>query len=182
MGFGRRDAAPTYLYPGPFGASMERLDSRVRLIWHLQRLVWAVILGVIAGVAVRVVDVEAVSPIPAGGAVFGATFVLGAIHVFLRYRAWRFEVRDDTLYIERGVLVNVRTVVPYVRVQHVDARRGPIERLLGLGSVVVFTAGSRGADVSIPGLVAQRADDVQETLRRLAIESEPETGDAGDAV
>ncbi|GAA0261874.1 PH domain-containing protein [Halobacterium noricense] len=124
----------------------------------------------------------AVSPLLAGGGVFVAFLVLGAVHTVLRYRAWRFEVREDTLYIERGVLVNVRTAVPFVRVQHVDARRGPIERVLGLSSVVVYTAGSRGADVSIPGLVAERADDVQETLRRLAIESEPETGDAGDAV
>jgi membrane protein YdbS with pleckstrin-like domain len=68
-----------------------------------------------------------------------------------------------------------------VRVQHVDSRKGPLERVLGLGRVVVYTAGSRGADVAIPGLLADRADDVQETLRRLAIESEPDDGE-GDAV
>jgi membrane protein YdbS with pleckstrin-like domain len=161
---------------------MERLDSRVRLIWLLRTVVGAVVLGVVAGVAARVARLDVGAPMVLGGAVFAVLFVLGTTHLFLRYRAWRFEVRDDTLYIERGVLVKVRTVVPYVRVQHVDARRGPIERVLGLGSVVVFTAGSRGADVSIPGLVAERADDVQETLRELAIESEPESGGAGDAV
>ncbi|MCD2199505.1 PH domain-containing protein [Halobacterium sp. KA-4] len=161
---------------------MERLDSRVRLIWFLRVFVGSVVAGVIAAIVTGFVDSVTVSPLLVGGSVFAVLLVLGAIHVVLRYRAWRFEVREDTLYIERGVLVNVRTVVPFVRVQHVDARRGPIERALGLSSVVVYTAGSRGADVSIPGLVAERADDVQETLRRLAIESEPETGDAGDAV
>ncbi|CQH56191.1 DUF304 domain protein [Halobacterium hubeiense] len=161
---------------------MERLDSRVRFIWLFRVFVGSVVAGVVAAVAAGVVERVTVSPVLVGGGVFGAILVLGAVHAVLRYRAWRFEVREDTLYIERGVLVNVRTVVPYVRVQHVDARRGPIERALGLSSVVVYTAGSRGADVSIPGLVAERADDVQETLRRLAIESEPETGDAGDAV
>lgn len=161
---------------------MERLDSRVRLIWLLRTFVGSLVPAVAAGVAVTAVDRVTLSPFVAGGVVFAVFFVIGAIHVVLRYRAWRFEVREDTLYIERGVIVNVRTVVPFVRVQHVDARRGPIERVLGLGSVVVFTAGSRGADVSIPGLVAQRADDVQETLRHLAIEAEPESGDAGDAV
>ncbi|MCD2204348.1 PH domain-containing protein [Halobacterium sp. KA-6] len=161
---------------------MERLDSRVRLIWFLRVFVGSLVAGVIAAIVTGFVDSVTVSPLLVGGSVFAVLLVLGAIHVVLRYRAWRFEVREDTLYIERGVLVNVRTVVPFVRVQHVDARRGPIERALGLSSVVVYTAGSRGADVSIPGLVADRADDVQETLRRLAIESEPETGDAGDAV
>ncbi|MFB6271179.1 MAG: PH domain-containing protein [Halobacterium sp.] len=161
---------------------MERLDSRVRLIWLLRTLVSSVVLGVLAGIAVRFVDPAGITPVAAGAAVTVTLLVVGTVHVFLRYRAWRFEVRDDTLYIERGVLVNVRTVVPYVRVQHVDARRGPVERVLGLGSVVVYTAGSRGADVSIPGLVAERAEGVQETLRDLAIESEPESGGAGDAV
>ncbi|WP_336037379.1 PH domain-containing protein [Halobacterium yunchengense] len=161
---------------------MERLDSRVRYIWLLRVLVGALVFGVVAAVGARVVDRVAVPPVVAGLGVFAVLFAVGAVHALLRYRAWRFEVREDTLYIERGVLVNVRTVVPYVRVQHVDARRGPLERALGLSTVVVFTAGSRGADVSIPGLVASRADDVQETLRRLAIESEPASGGAGDAV
>ncbi|WP_232702027.1 PH domain-containing protein [Halobacterium wangiae] len=162
---------------------MERLDSRIRLIWFVRVIVFATVAAVVVGIAVANVGfLQVVSPVVAVAAVFGSLGILGTVHLLLRYRAWRFEVREDTLYIERGVLVSVRTVVPYVRVQHVDARRGPLQRLLGLGSVVVYTAGSRGADVSIPGLTAERADEAQETLRRLAIESEPTEGDAGDAV
>jgi len=161
---------------------MERLDARVRVLWLVRVFVFAAVVAVAAFFLVSNVDRIDVSPALAGGGAFAVLAGLGGVHAVLRYRAWRFEVREDTLYIERGVLVTVRTVVPYVRVQHVDARRGPFQRLLGLSSVVVYTAGSRGADVSIPGLAAERADDVQETLRRLAIESEPESGDAGDAV
>ena len=84
-------------------------------------------------------------------------------------------MRDDDLYLERGVLTRVNTVVPFVRVQHVDTQRGPVERAVGLASVVVYTAGSRGADVTIPGLTPDRADALQEKLRRLAIESERES-------
>ena len=162
---------------------MERLDRRVVVVWLWRALLYAVVLGVGTGILVTAADevLADVPRLPAAAAVAGAAFALGAVHVALRYRAWRFDVREDTLYIERGVLVTVRTTVPYVRVQHVDSRRGPLERVLGLGRVVVYTAGSRGADVSIPGLAAARVDDVQETLRRLAIESEPEDGE-GDAV
>jgi len=92
----------------------------------------------------------------------------------LRYRSWSYEVREDSLYLERGVLTHTRTVVPYVRIQHVDASRGPVERALGLATAVVYTAGSRGADVSIPGLTTDRADDLQERLKRLAIAAEGE--------
>jgi membrane protein YdbS with pleckstrin-like domain len=38
----------------------------------------------------------------------------------------------------------------------------------------VYTAGSRGADVSIPGLRPERAEALRQQLRDLAIESEGE--------
>ena len=66
------------------------------------------------------------------------------------------------------------TVVPYVRIQHVDASRGPVERAFGLATTVVYTAGSRGADVSIPGLSPERAEDLQTRLKQLAIAAEGE--------
>jgi membrane protein YdbS with pleckstrin-like domain len=162
---------------------MERLDRKVTVVWLWRVLLFAVVLAVGTGILVTAADdlLARVPRLPAALGVFAVVATLGTVHALLRYRMWRFEVRDDTLYIERGVLVTVRTVVPYVRVQHVDSRRGPLERVLGLGRVVVYTAGSRGADVAIPGLLAERADDVQETLRRLAIESEPDEGE-GDAV
>jgi membrane protein YdbS with pleckstrin-like domain len=159
---------------------MERLDRRVVVVWLWRVLVFAAVLAGIAAVVASVLNVG-VDRLVAAAGVFLVVAAIGTLHVVLRYRAWRFDVREDTLFIERGVLVSVRTTVPYVRVQHVDSRRGPLERVLGLGRVVVYTAGSRGADVAIPGLAAARVDDVQETLRRLAIESEPEDGE-GDAV
>jgi len=159
---------------------MERLDRRVVVVWLWRVAVFAAVLAGIAAVVVTVLNLDVRRVLAAAG-VFLAVAAVGAVHVALRYRAWRFDVREDTLFIERGVLVSVRTTVPYVRVQHVDSRRGPLERVLGLGRVVVYTAGSRGADVAIPGLASTRVDSVQETLRRLAIESEPEDGE-GDAV
>ncbi|GGM76685.1 membrane protein YdbS with pleckstrin-like domain [Halarchaeum rubridurum] len=153
---------------------MERLHTRVLLQWSAGALVTAVVLAAVAGVVASLDPVPVpVSPLAVAGVAFGIVFVLGVAYAVLRYRSWRYEVRADTLYIERGVLTRVETVVPYVRVQHVDSQRGPLERLLGLGTVVVYTAGSRGADVSIPGVAAERATALQERLRDLAIESEP---------
>lgn len=100
--------------------------------------------------------------------------VLGTVHALLLYRDWRFELQDDALYLERGVLTRVETAVPYVRVQHVDTQRSPVDRALGLSTVVVYTAGSRGADVTVPGLPPERAKRLRNELRALAVESEPE--------
>ena len=151
---------------------MEVLNPRVRLVWSVGAVTTAAVVGVGAAAVDRFVVGVGVW---VAMAVAAAALALGVVFAFLRYRVWRFEVRDDDLYLERGVLTRVNTVVPFVRVQHVDTQRGPVERTVGLASVVVYTAGSRGADVTIPGLTPDRADALQEQLRRLAIESERES-------
>jgi len=151
---------------------METLNPRVRLVWAVGAVVTATVLGAVAAAVDRFVFEVGV---PVVVAVAGLALAAGVVNAVLKYRIWRFDVREDDLYLERGVLTRVNTVVPFVRVQHVDTQRGPVERTLGLASVVVYTAGSRGADVTVPGLTPERADELQERLRRLAIESERES-------
>ncbi|OAQ53908.1 hypothetical protein HTG_06465 [Natrinema mahii] len=159
---------------------MERLTPRVRVVWLALALVRAAIFGgIVVGAAIGLTrtDLWASAPdvlVPAAAAIAVVLAVLRLVVAWLRYGVWRFELRDDDLYIERGVFTRVRTVVPYVRVQHVDSRRSPLERTTGLATVVVYTAGSRSSDVAIPGLTPARADALQESLRGLAIESEGE--------
>ncbi|WP_142856327.1 PH domain-containing protein [Salinigranum halophilum] len=147
---------------------MNRLHPRVRLVWVARAVVSATVLGVVLGVAARIVPFVPTDVV----ALAGVVLLFGVVHAVLRYRSWRYEIRDDSIYLERGVLTRVRTVVPFVRIQHVDSSRSPVERAVGLGRVVVYTAGSRGADVSVPGLTPVAADDLRERLKRLAIRAE----------
>jgi hypothetical protein len=150
---------------------VRRLDPRVRLVWFARAALVSFVLGAVMMAVERLV--VPVSPL-VGPAVFALLFLIGTTLAVLRYRAWCYRLRPDSLYLERGVLTQVRTVVPYVRVQHVDTRRGPVERATGLATVVVYTAGSRGADVTIPGLTPHRAEELQSRLKRLAIVAEGE--------
>jgi len=148
---------------------MNSLHPRIRLVWIGQAVVSAAMFALVVGVVdFFTLGVGLLLP----GGVFLAFFVLFAVHSLLRYRVWRYDIRDDELYLERGVFTRVKTVVPFVRIQHVDARRSPLERLTGLASTVVYTAGSRGADVTVPGLTPTGADDLQARLKRLATEAE----------
>ena len=144
------------------------LHSSVRIQWGL-----FVALGTLVASFVLTNVLGALGqPLWLGAVVFGVLFALGMVWVELRYRAWLYQVRADSLYLERGVLTHRRTHVPYVRIQHVDTSRGPIERSLGLSTLVVYTAGSRGADVSIPGLVPEEASDLQQRVKQLAIDAD----------
>jgi hypothetical protein len=150
---------------------VNRLHPRIQALWVLRALVVSAVLGAVAFGASRVLPFV---PTVAAPAVFGAFALLLVALAVARYRLWGYEIRDDSIYLERGVFTRVRTVVPFVRIQHVDSARGPLERLTGLASTVVYTAGSRGADVTIPGLTPDGSEDLQERLKRLAIRAEGE--------
>lgn len=149
------------------------LTSSVQLIWAVRALVGVAILALIAGFLANRFGVD--PTIVVGGAILLA--ILALVWVHLRYRIWSYRVREDALYLERGVVTTVKTVAPHVRIQHVDTQRGPLERAFGLSTLVVYTAGSRGADVAIPGLRTEVAADLQRRVKELAIESE-----GGDAL
>lgn len=151
---------------------METLHGRVRVQWSVRALIFAAVLAGIAYGATVLLDFSAATLI-VGGA-FALVATLGIVYAVALYRRWRFDLEADALYLVRGVVTHVETAVPYVRVQHVDTQRTPLDRLLGISRVVVYTAGSRGADVTIPGLTVDRARALRNELRELAVDAEPD--------
>jgi uncharacterized protein len=143
-----------------------RLDPAVVRLWAVGGVLRALVWSAIAATAALTVP-GGRQWLPAAAAIL---LVVGGTAWWwarLRYRAWSFLVRDRELIVRYGVLWRVTSVIPHARIQHVDTRHGPLERLLGLSSVVVFTAGVRGADVAIPGLSADDAEALREHLARV---------------
>ena len=154
---------------------MRSLEKKVLVPWLLTGLLTSIVLtGIFTGIS----TVLNLFSLAGSGVFLILSTAVVEIYTLLKYRNWGFEMREDYLYLERGVLKKVKSKVPYVRVQHVDTHRGPVYRVFGLSKLVVYTAGSRGADVSIPGLLPEEADDIQEELRKVAVASEEEFGDA----
>lgn len=158
----------------PDTGSTNRLNPRVVVIWFLNVVFLALFVGAATFVAVRFGPFDLAAGLAPPVAFGLLVLVLGGAHSVARYRSWRYVVQPDAIYLERGVLTRTRTVVPFVRIQHVDSSRSPAQRVLGLASTVVYTAGTRGADVTVPGLTAADAADLQERLKRLAIRAEGE--------
>lgn len=146
--------------------SPQSLNNRIRYLWTAtSALIYLVMGSIISGLLSIAIGASAFVLPP-------LFLVLGSLYGLRRYSNWGFEVRDDHLYIEHGVLKKTYSMVPYVRVQHIDTDRGPLDRMLGLSVLRVYTAGSKGADIRIPGLEKANASDLQEKLRDSAISSE----------
>lgn len=147
---------------------MERLDRKIRSLWIATSALTGLVAGILLGALVYLALEIAWPAVPA----VVLLVVVAVVYSHYRYRNWLFEVHDDHLEIEYGVVRKVSVVVPYVRVQHIDTNRGPLERLLGLATLRVYTAGSEGADLGIPGLARARAEGMQAELKEKAIESD----------
>lgn len=91
-----------------------------------------------------------------------------------RHRSYRFE--EDSVHLRRGVFWRSQIAVPRSRVQHTDVSQGPLERLHGIATLTLHTAGNHYAAVSLPGLEHGQAVALRDFL--LAARS----AEAGDAV
>ncbi len=89
-----------------------------------------------------------------------------AVFVVRSVRAWGYAERDVDLLVRHGLFVRRLSIVPYARMQFVDVTAGPLERLLGLATVVLHTA-SPHSDARVPGLPGDEAARLRDRLTAL---------------
>ena len=81
------------------------------------------------------------------------------------YRRLGYALDSRLLRTVRGWLFHTDTIVPFVRVQHIDVMRGPFDKMFGTATLVVHTAGTHNSVVTLPGLSPARAAEIREAIR-----------------
>lgn len=157
---------------------MERPDPRVRWYWVLATG-WAsaMVMGMTALVVVpTLMAAEGTWAYAVGGSWLALGAILAAytlIAPWVRYRTFRFLVAERQLWLRDGVIFRREKVVPSSRLQHVDVTFGPIERIFGLSTLVVFTAGGAVATFRVPGLSPERAELLRSRVLEVAEQRRP---------
>ncbi len=80
------------------------------------------------------------------------------------YKAYQYQLTEAGLKIHKGVFWQQQNMVPRNRVQHIDITTGPLERRYDLSKLVVHTAGTRNATITLPGLLHEDAADLRQEL------------------
>lgn len=154
---------------GPLNSEpSQRIDARALKAWRIAgALQSGVILLVAAGVCLVLWRLELSWWIIAG--ILALAGIVSVIQVWLvpavRWRHWRYEVSEQQLDLQRGIVILTRTLVPMVRVQHVDTKQGPILRHYGLASVEIATA---AGTQEIPALSVDVADRLRSQISLMA--------------
>lgn len=81
------------------------------------------------------------------------------------YRHLGYRLTDRLMQVVRGWVFHTDTIVPFVRVQHIDVTRGPVDKLFGTSTLVVHTAGTHNSIVTVPGLAPDTAADIRDVIR-----------------
>ena len=131
---------------GEEGKDLE-LKNRISLkavkVWRQSGMISAAVTTIIAGaltVATNMLDWSAWIIYAAWGTLV-LEFILFVIVIpSLRWKWWRYEVRENEIEIQKGLIIIERTLVPMIRVQHVETKQGPLMRRNDLATVEISTA------------------------------------------
>ena len=83
----------------------------------------------------------------------------------IRWKRWRYEVTEHELELQHGVFFIHRTLVPIVRVQHVDTSQGPLLKKYNLATVSISTAATVH---EIPAVDIHEAEELRRSISAFA--------------
>lgn len=167
------------------------LDSKVKLVWSLNVIVFLFIVWLIASFSFVKLSIPFLGFDPGmAPTVLLIVLILISLPYFawieLQYRAFKYGLGKTDMRIKKGVIKTETYVVPYEKVQNINIEKNPVERLLGLATLRIETAGSNPgeSDIVLPGvsnykeLVAEIFDKVEwakHAIEREKIFEEEET-------
>lgn len=95
----------------------------------------------------------------------GLAVLAGAlVQPLLNHSRTSYRVDEDGLQIRRGVLWRSHVFVPRSRIQHTDVAQGPMQRMFDLGTLMVFTAGSKHSRTRLRGILLKEARRLRDDL------------------
>ncbi len=147
----------------------QTLDPRVKSLWRMSNAIGFGFLALLFGVGGIFAGRIGVPVLPQVLWGIAALWALWCAFALFRYIELAFEnagwaLDDSVLWIRRGVWWQVTQLLPLSRLQHIDLRRGPWERKLGLATLTLHTAGTHAATLILSGLSVEDAERLRDRL------------------
>lgn len=145
-----------------------QLPKKSQTVWRLYGIIQTIILAFITAIIVFfTVKYEWPQWIMWVAVSIVVLSIVLSIIIFpnIRWKIWRYEVREQEIEIQSGLFVVKRTLIPMVRVQHVDTEQGPILKKYNLANISISSAATVH---TIPMLLTEDADMLRTKISELA--------------
>jgi len=107
--------------------------------------------------------------LPVHGGIAGVLVLLGTWLAIVspprRWRHWGYAFTGRELHVAHGWWTQIHTIVPVLRVQHIDVSQGPLERSFGVARLTLHTAGTSDTVVTLPGITRATAEEIRDVIR-----------------
>lgn len=128
-------------------------------------LIWAACFGLILAAVLTLVSSNLFFPLPEdlqpiviwAYAVIIVITLWNLIYHYLADPLKQYALREHDLNYQSGLIFRALVSQPILRIQHIEIKRGPIERKAGLATLQVFSAGGVSHTFNIPGLEHNKA-------------------------
>jgi len=151
--------------PKAESVSYQPLDSRYHSLLIIESVIFICITSVIA--AGLLLWNPLFDRMFFAGLLLILTAVICGFRLWAGLFAWRYKgyaLREKDLFYKTGIWFRKNTVMAFHRVQHIEIHQGPLERLFGISSLTLFTAGGGSSDLTIPGLHPETASKLKNQI------------------
>lgn len=154
---------------------VEKLPESIKVIWRIHAIIEFVVFLVIVQ-AVSLIkltmpnNIRSYFNIGEGIVIaLGVLFlILSFVWVIYLWNFWTYYIDERQVQLHSGYFFRKQVIIPIARVQNVTLKQGPILRSKNLQKVVIVTAAGRS---EIDGLESEQADQLKETIMKLAQEA-----------
>lgn len=146
----------------------EKLSLSAKSVWRIYSFIQIAVLTVIYSLLLYILN-DSFVPLYVK-LIVGLVLVVYFIVIVLivpnvRWNILSYEVRDHEIEIQTGLFVVKRTIIPIIRVQHVDVMQGPLIKKKNLANIDITTAATTH---TIPLLHSKDADELRLKISELA--------------
>ncbi|MFA5381706.1 MAG: PH domain-containing protein [Candidatus Micrarchaeia archaeon] len=156
-----------------------RLSPKIKILWAMEYIIGIFVLWIILSVIYSVFfpDLKFLLLIPELPVV-SYLFILFVLILFIGipayvwvkilYKNFTYTMGENEVLIRTGIIHKKRIDIPYTSIENVSVEKHLYERIFGLGTVVIDTAGGDSKEGLIPG-VADTESVIKELLNRMKI-------------
>ncbi|MBN1680554.1 MAG: PH domain-containing protein [Anaerolineae bacterium] len=153
---------PLVIFPDP--RFPRKFNVVITLLWLIAWASWSVPVAIVIGYELDSIPLGVLLAIVVNVIVLLPSYWLAGLYC----KSLRYEVHEDEVIVCAGVITRSVKHVPFRTVTNLKVTRGPIDRMFGLGTLAIQTAGmsgTTGAEESLEGLT-----DVQSVYDLVAAE------------
>ncbi len=147
----------------------QRVDPRTKLLWRIGNAIGFGILVLLFGGFGFLASHNQVPVVASVLWGIAGLWLVWGLFLIVRYPELAYEksgwaVEENVLWIRSGVWWQITQLLPLSRLQHIDLKRGPLERRMGLATLTLHTAGTHAATLTLSGLSVEAAEQLRDTL------------------